>query len=277
MTGRTSAVEKLVQERTSELQKVNFTLRDEVAERKQAERKALEALQIKSDFTSMVSHELRTPLTALKESVEIVQDGTTGPITEEQRTFLETATRNVGRLTRLINDVLDFQKLTSGNQNAEMQMTKNNLNEVVTHTTNDFILLARKNGIEIKLHLSPELPEIVFDRDKIKQVLTNFLSNALKFTEAGNILLTTEKQSKSVRVSVQDQGIGVREQDLSRLFQVFSQIDTGISRKTGSTGLGLAISKKIIEAHHGKIGVKSVFGTGSIFYFTLPLDPLLNG
>lgn len=273
MTGRTSMVEKLVKVRTLALQKVNVALRDEIAERKQAERQALEALQIKSDFTSMVSHELRTPLTAVKESVEIVQDGTAGPISDEQKTFLETAIRNVERLARLINDVLDFQKLTSGNQFAEMQMTENDLNEVVTNTANDFHLLAKKNGLEIVLQLSKDIPPLQFDRDKITQVLTNLLSNALKFTDKGKIIITTQKFQNLVRTSVQDQGIGVKEEDVSRLFQVFSQIDTGVSRKTGSTGLGLAISKQIIEAHQGTIGVESVFSKGSIFYFTLPINP----
>jgi signal transduction histidine kinase len=237
-------------------------------QRKQME-KMQEVMKIKSEFTSMVSHELRTPLTVIQESVGIVHDGTAGPINPEQREFLTAAKRNIDRLTRLINDVLDFQKLEI--KKMTIRMTENDINRLVNEVKENFTLMARNKGLELSEDLEAELPSLLFDRDRILQVLTNFMNNALKVMEKGRITLKTEHLGNTVRVSVEDQGPGIKKEDFQKLFKVFSQLVTGNERTTGTTGLGLAISKHIIEAHKGKIGVESVYGKGATFYFLLSI------
>ncbi len=254
---------------TQEETLVTAAIRD-ITERKKAEEKIQEAAQIKSEFTSMVSHELRTPLTVIKESIGIIQDGSAGAVTPEQEKFLATAKRNIDRLARLINDVLDFQKLDS--KQAVLYMTTNDINQVVNEIKESFALPAKSKGLELLVELEETLPPIFCDNDQITQVLTNFMSNALKVMEKGKITLKTKRFENAIRVSVEDEGPGVKKEDFPKLFQVFSQLSTGSERKPGTTGLGLAISKQIIEAHNGKIGVDSVYGKGATFYFLLPIQ-----
>ncbi len=230
--------------------------------------------KVKSEFTSMVSHELRTPLTVIKESIRIIYSGTTGAINSEQKDFLETAKRNIDRLVRLINDVLDLQKLES--KNADIRMTENNINELVNEIKNSFGPTATAKSLKIIVDLEKKLPLIILDRDKIIQVMTNLVGNAIKVMEKGKITLKTRRLQNAVRVSVQDDGPGIKEEDMPKLFLPFSQLDMGLSRKTGSSGLGLAISKQIIDEHKGKIGVESSYGKGSTFYFLLTIAERRN-
>ncbi len=238
-------------------------------ERKRVEEKLKEALKIKSDFISMISHELRTPLTVIKESVAIVHDGVAGPLNQEQHEFLTNAKRDIERLSRLINSVLDFQKLENNQMALRAQET--DINELVTEVKNGFTLMAKNKGLQLSMNLENNLPRIFCDRDQIVQVLTNFMSNAFRVTQKGRVTLETKKIDNSIRVSVQDQGLGIKEADFPKLFQVFSQLDMENQRQPGTTGLGLAICKEILEAHQGKIGLESVYGKGATFYFLLPI------
>ncbi|MFH1288004.1 MAG: PAS domain S-box protein, partial [bacterium] len=242
----------------------------DITERKKAEEELKETSRIKSEFTSMVSHELRTPLTSIQEGIAIVLDGSAGAVNDEQKDFLDTAKRNVDRLARLINDVLDYQRLDS--DRVRYDMKKDYINSLVEEIEKMMRPSLKDKSIEISTKLEDNLPEVIFDRDKISQVLTNLINNAIKFTDKGIITVATEKGENVVQVSVKDTGIGIKEDDINKLFQNFSQISTGKGRKTGSTGLGLAISKKIIEQHGGKIWVESEFGKGSTFIFTLPIS-----
>ncbi len=235
---------------------------------KEVERKMEEALEIESDFISTVSHELRTPLSAMKEAINLVSEGLTGPVTGEQQEFLIIAKRNVERLTRLINDVLDFKKLESGRVIFDMQ--DNSINEVVEEIKDTMIALAQNKGLSINFELDVSIKNFKFDRDMIIQVLTNIINNAIKFTENGGINISTKKEANYVTVAIKDTGPGIKKEDIPKLFQKFSQLEKGISRKTGGTGLGLAISKEIIEKHGGKIWIESEFSKGTTFYFTLP-------
>ena len=248
-----------------------LAIRANITERKLAEEEVLRSAQIKSDFTSMVSHELRTPLTIIKESVGILNDEILGPLNTQQKDFLKIAGTNADRLARLINEVLDFQKLDSNQMT--MHLTKNNINQLVNDVGKGFSLEAKNKGLELSVELEDGLPLIFLDTDKIVQVLTNFVSNALKFTEKGKVTLKTRRLAQdAIRVSVEDQGIGINGEDIPKLFKPFSQLAKANERKSGSTGLGLAICKQIIEAHHnGEIGVESVFGQGATFYFVLPI------
>lgn len=238
-------------------------VKEDITERKRLER-------IKDDFTSTVSHELRTPLAAMKEGIGIVLDGTAGEITPEQKEFLGLAKRNVDRLARLINDVLDFQKLDSGAMTFKIQ--DEDVNSVIRDVGQMMVLAAAKQkGLGLTFNLSENLPRIPFDRDKITQVLTNLINNAIKFTDKGSIKVTSSLGDHVVEVSVQDTGIGIKEEDLPKLFGKFTQLTSGSDRKTGGTGLGLAISKQIVEWHKGKIWAESKFGKGTTIHFFLPV------
>ena len=238
--------------------------------RKQAAREIRQAMEMKSRFISMVSHELRAPLTAIREGIAIVVDGSAGQINPEQKDFLSLAKRNVERLTRLINDVLDFQKLEIGKMNFNMQ--PNNINEAISEVHKIMLPFANEKGLTFSLELDKHLPEIQFDRDKIIQVLTNLANNAIKFTEKGGITVTSSQLENTIKVSVCDTGCGIRQENVPKLFCTFEQLTEANKKQAEGTGLGLAISRNIIEEHSGKILAESELGTGSTFYFLLPID-----
>ncbi len=241
----------------------------DITERVEADRKIKEAMDLKSQFISTVSHELRTPLTIIKEDIALIMDGAAGRVKPKQREVLEIAQRNIDRLARLINDVLDFQKLQSGR--AKFNMQDGSINNTIETVYNTMAKAVNKNGVELRLALDSSLPHITFDNDKIIQVLTNLVSNAMKFTEKGSITIATRRIENSIRVSVSDTGCGMKQEDLPKLFQQFQQLASGGNRKTGGTGLGLAISKDIVEKHGGRIWVESEFGKGTTFHFLMPM------
>jgi len=232
------------------------------------ERKRLE--KTKDEFVSTVSHELRTPLTAIKEGIAIVLEGLAGPVNEEQKDFLDTAKKNVDRLSRLINDVLDYQKLQAGR--IEFEMKPGDINAVMRDAKQIMEPLVKNKGLVLNLNLAGDLPVVSFDRDKIMQVVINLVNNAIKFTQKGSITVATSKKyDNAICVSVIDTGAGIKEEDLDKLFQSFSQVGDGKKNMAGGTGLGLAISKVIIQNHGGKIWVESEYGKGSAFYFVFPV------
>jgi len=245
------------------------SLRD-ITERKEMEEKLKETMKIKSEFISVISHELRTPLTAIKGGIDLVLDGLSGNINEEQKEVLDISKRNVDRLARLINNVLDSEKFESGKMKLNIQ--PNNVNEIARDVYEIFAPTAKNTGINLLLELDDNLPEIGFDSDKITQVLTNLVNNAIKFAEKGNVIIKTTKTEDDILVSVSDTGRGIRKDDISKLFNRFEQLGRGGDRKTGGTGLGLAISKELIEKHNGTICVESTQGKGSTFTFTLPIE-----
>jgi signal transduction histidine kinase len=224
-----------------------------------------ETNKIKSEFVSIVSHEFRTPLACIKESLSIVLDKTLGEINDEQKDFLKTAKDNVDRLARLINDVLDFQKISAGKM--EYFIINNNIYDTIEQACTTMKPLAKQKGILLEVDSKTALEEIPFDSDKILQVLINLINNALKFTEQGSIAISVEDRESDICVAVKDTGIGIAEEDLGLLFESFSQVGKG--KRTKGTGLGLNISQKIIEEHKGKIWVESTLGQGTIFYFSL--------
>ncbi len=245
------------------------TIARDISKKRETEKRLQESLRLKTDFVSLVSHELRTPLTAIKEGVALVADGTTGPLNDDQKEFLDIAKRNVDRLARLINDILDLQKLEGGK--IFLNFTLNDMNEVVKEVSNTMEKMIKDKSLTIELELAEGLPKVMFDRDKIIQVTMNIISNAIKFTEKGKVTITTSRDENVVSVSVRDTGPGIRKEDIPKLFGRFEQLEKGTERKSGGTGLGLAISKEIIEIHGGKIWVESVFGEGATFFFNLPI------
>ncbi|MCP4653498.1 MAG: hypothetical protein GY858_09000 [Candidatus Omnitrophica bacterium] len=284
-------LERRVRDRTKQLTQVNidlsktlhkFEVQQEVLSKMNKEVVALyqdieiknhqlrELDELKSDFVSSVSHELRTPLTSIKEGLAIVLDGSAGDTNDEQKEFLTIAKRNVDRLHRLINDVLRFEKLHYGKE--AFQMRQNNINEAITEALRTQRTVIESKGLCAKTQLEESIELIFFDFDKIQQVLLNLISNAIRFTEKGNITITsfTNKSDDTIEVVVEDTGDGIRQEDINKLFIKFQQLGGSKERKIGGTGLGLAISKRIIERHGGKIWVESEYGRGSKFIFCLP-------
>jgi signal transduction histidine kinase len=256
------SLEKKVEERTIDLTMARDKLKNYTKELEKA-------IQVKSDFVSMASHELRTPLVAIREGISIVLSGKTGVLSGQQTEFLDMAKKNVDRLGRLINDILDFQKLESGK--VVMKMEENDLNEVANEVCNMMMHVTKEKGLQLTTELAGNVPKVKFDRDKITQVLTNLISNAIEFTAKGTITVETSTKDNVVKLAVRDTGIGIKEEEMPEIFQKFSQLERGLERKPGGTGLGLVICKEIIERHGGKIWAESKFGEGSTFYFVLPI------
>ena len=241
----------------------------DITERKKSEEETKRAVQIKSDFISMVSHELRTPLTAIREGVNIIADETAGKLTDMQKNFINLTQRNVERLSRLINDVLSFQKLESGKM--DFKMVESDINLVAEEVKKTMEPFVKKKGLKLITKIDSKLRNFKFDSDKITQVMINIVGNAIKFTDKGEITISTSlSEDKTVKVSVKDTGIGIKKNDIPRLFQRFEQLG-GNERKTGGAGLGLAICKNIVEKHGGSIRVESKIGKGSEFIFVLPI------
>ncbi len=229
------------------------------------ERKELEKL--KSDFISTVSHELRTPLTSIKGYVDLVLAGDVGPLTLEQQEFLTIVSQNTTRLTELINDLLEIERLESGR--IEFEFTELDLEEVLQNVARSLQVTAEHKGLEFVTEIASGLT-VRGDRDRLAQVFLNLLSNAIKYTPAGTVELKAHREDDTVVVSVRDTGIGLSESDMKRLFQKFFRSDNPYVRKVGGTGLGLSIAKAIVERHNGTMTVTSQLGQGSTFTVRLP-------
>ncbi|MBU9889697.1 MAG: PAS domain S-box protein, partial [Candidatus Omnitrophica bacterium] len=248
----------------------------DITERKKLEIEKQQVLEmkttseIKSKFASLVSHEIRSPMATIKGALGIVLEGVIGEINSEQRDVLETAKKNVDRLGRLINNVLDFQKLNSGRM--EFDMRENDITEVMTEVCESMrVLSTQKDVLDFRVDLEKGLLKFKFDRDRIIQVLVNLVSNAIAITPAGHVIMSARKEDGRVHVRVKDTGPGMKSEDLERIFQPFEQVATGAGSKKEGTGLGLAISREIVLAHHGEIWAESQVGAGTTFHFTLPL------
>jgi signal transduction histidine kinase len=246
--------------------------------------------QLKSEFLANMSHELRTPLNAIIGFSDLTLDGGTGELNPQQREFTEAVLRNGKHLLTLINSALDLSKIEAGRMTLSLAVT--DLREAIVDAVADTASLrtAKRQDCTLQLDLAPLT--IVADGGRIRQILFNLLSNASKFTgEDGKISLAAvrtraplrqpaERQGDQARlvpqevvwVSVTDEGIGIKREDLPKLFQEFSQVDSSSSRRAQGTGLGLALCKKFVELHGGTIGADSVYGKGAAFWFILPAE-----
>jgi signal transduction histidine kinase len=250
----------------------------EIQDLKEALLKANEEIErlsmIKSDFISVISHELRTPLTSVKESVSLVLDGIAGPISEEQKKFLTITRNNIDRLTKLITDILDLSKLEAGR--IMMHKKKLNINEVIKDVYNATKPVVEQKNMDFSISPGDSVESTWIDPDRIGQVLKNLISNAVKFNRpGGRIKISSQKENinsrQFIKVIIEDNGIGIRDEDKDNLFRNFSSLDASMTRKQGGAGLGLAISKGIIELHGGDIWVVSEPDMGAKFIFTIPI------
>jgi PAS domain S-box-containing protein len=233
------------------------------------ERKKLD--KIKTEFVSMVSHELRTPLSAIKEGVEIVADGTQGKLNHDQAECLNIALSNIRRLNRLIGDILDISKIQSNL--LKMEIVPCGIPDIVDQVYNFVRIEMEKRGLVLVTNLERDLPDCLADRDRLTQVLMNLLNNAVKFTrDNSRVNLMCRRVAEGVEFTVADQGPGISQDEISRLFGRFVQLDSTLVRRVGGTGLGLYISKNLVEAMGGSIWAESVVGVGTEFKFILPVQ-----
>ena len=243
----------------------------DVTERRKAEEKLKETMEIKSQFISTVSHELRTPLAAMKEGIAIVLDEVVGRINEKQKKFLNIAKRNVNRLGNMINNILDFQKLEA--ENIGLHIQSNDIKQIALDVHETMVLYAEKNGIELLFEFDEDLPQAKFDHERIVQVLINLIGNAIKFSpQGGQACLNVQHRDEELVISVSDTGVGVPKNELPKIFERFYRAKHQREEVQG-TGLGLSIVHKIVTRHGGRIEVESEVGQGSTFTVFLPLDP----
>jgi signal transduction histidine kinase/GGDEF domain-containing protein len=228
--------------------------------------------QIKSEFVSVASHELRTPLATIKNAIELILKGKTGGISEVQVKFLSLAERNINRLTGILNNLLDLSRIESGKMAFKFEPLA--LKETIEFVLSSFIPQAEAKSIRLSLESPEDLPPLRGDREKVEQILTNLIGNAIKFTpEGGTVSVSArsfDREGRATVVSVTDSGVGISNDQIQRVFEKFHQVQDSLHRSTGGTGLGLAITKGLVEAHHGKIWAESEVGKGSTFTFTLP-------
>jgi len=231
--------------------------------------KELQALdRLKSDFISTVSHELRTPLAITKEGITLIQDGILGKVNEKQAKVLTTARDSIDRLARLITSLLDISKIEAGN--VEIKKSLISVTKICAQVASFFESKANDKGLEIRLNLPEAGVDAYADNDKIIQVFTNLVDNAIKFTDQGYIEISVEEKESEIECSVKDTGKGVPKDEISKMFVKFQQIDRVHGDGEKGTGLGLSIAKSIIEMHEGKVWVESEAGQGTKFAFTLP-------
>jgi signal transduction histidine kinase len=238
-----------------------------------ANKKLKELDQLKSDFISVVSHELRTPLTSIKAFTELIL--IKPRMTAEKRSrFLSIINNETDRLARLINDILDLTKIEAGK--LSWHVTQVSLPEVIRTSVTNIQSLADNKSLIMELNMPDPLPRLYGDRDRLVQVITNILSNAIKFTpDGGRISIEAsyeEQPRRQIMVHITDTGVGIPHKHLNSIFEKFRRAGDALTNISEGTGLGLAITKQIVEYHGGRIWAESTPGSGSTFSFTLPLD-----
>ena len=228
--------------------------------------------KLKDEFISTVSHELRTPLSITKEGISLVLDGVSGEVNKKQKQILATAKRNIDRLAGIINELLDISKIESGRMTFERRMV--DITDLIKQVIASFKPKAKGKGLQLKADLAKDEINVYADPDKIIQVLTNLVANAIRFTEKGYIEISAVEKKDFVECAVADTGVGILKDDLPRTFDRFRQFGRTAGAGEKGTGLGLSIAKGIVEMHNGKIWVASEPDKGSRFTFTLPkYDP----
>jgi signal transduction histidine kinase len=244
----------------------NVRLFDEIQDKS---RQLEVASQHKSQFLANMSHELRTPLNAILGYTELMADGIYGELPEKTMGVLKRLESNGRHLLGLINDVLDLSKIEAGQ--LTLELSDYSLEDIAQTVRSTLEPLAADKKLAFKIEVAPKLPPGHGDGRRLTQVVINLVGNAIKFTDAGEVVIKATATDGSFHLSVCDTGPGISAANQAKLFQEFQQADNAVTRKKGGTGLGLAISKRIIEMHGGKIWVESQLGQGSTFAFTLPV------
>jgi PAS domain S-box-containing protein len=261
-----------------------IAITQDVSERKEAEAGLVREearkreLQLKDDFLSHVSHELRTPMTAIHQFVTILRDGLLGELQPEQYALLGDVMRNVNQLKKMIGDLMEIARVISGKLTVEPRRTV--LDDVLIDSLKTVEPTAAEKEIELRARISPNLPRVNVDAERIRQVLGNLIENALKFTPPGGSLTLTagvlERDPNFVHVSLADTGCGISEQGVKHIFDRLYQEDSGLYGSRKGLGLGLHICKQLISAHGGELWVESEIGKGATFHFTVSVFSLMR-
>jgi PAS domain S-box-containing protein len=249
----------------------DMTHRREIEEElKHAKQAAEEASRSKTNFMAKISHDLRSPLNGIIGFAELIYHGKVGPTPPDQKEYLGDILTSARHLLLLINDVLDIAKVESGKMEFFPEPT--DLNKILSETKDIFQMLIQEKNMQVEMYVDPALKNVLIDPGRLKQVIYNFVSNALKCTaEHGKVSIRIVPHGANrLRLEVEDNGIGIRKEDLNRLFVEFQQLDSKVAKKYPSSGLGLALTKHIVEAQGGSVGVESTFGKGSTFFAILP-------
>ncbi len=271
--------------------KINFmgkpvvlSVQHDITERKEAENKLKEAIKTaenasryKSEFLANMSHEIRTPMNGVIGMTALMMDT---PLNGIQREYMNTIRSSADSLLSLINDILDFSKIEAGRLDLEVLdfNFRNSISEIMDIPS----ITAHERGLEFTYYIDPDIPSLIKgDPGRLRQILVNFINNAIKFTHEGEIFINVTMQTETdaditVKFEVRDTGIGISEEDVKRLFRSFEQVDASTTRKYGGTGLGLSISKKLAEMMGGKVGVESKPDKGSVFWFTTVFEKQKN-
>lgn len=239
-------------------------------------RLAQEANRLKSEFLANMSHELRSPLNGIIGFAELMHLGKVGPVSAEHKEYLGDILSSSRHLLQLINDILDLAKVESGKM--EFHPETIDIGQVITEVCDILRTLIAKNKVDLKIHIDQDIVQIIIDPAKLKQVLYNYVSNALKFTPENGIIniRVSSEGADFFRLEVEDNGIGIKEEEIPKLFAEFQQLDSSFNKKYQGTGLGLALTRRIAEALGGQVGVTSIVNKGSIFYIILPKKPLIH-
>lgn len=228
-----------------------------------------ERKRLEDEFISLVSHELRTPMNSIIGALDLLNTQQLGTLTDKGKQIINIAINNTERLIRLVNDILDLERIKSGK--ITMQPSKCNAAELIIQAAQTMQSMAY--SAQIHLNVKPASIEILADSDRILQALTNLLSNAIKFSQPGQTVeLRSMVNSNYLQIEIQDQGRGIPPDKQQLIFERFQQVDASDSRSKGGTGLGLPICRSIIEQHKGQIWVESILGKGSTFYIHLPIE-----
>ena len=260
---------------TAALEESYKSLERKVAERTQelviANKRLDEASKYKAQFFANITHELRTPLHAITGFTRLVLKNTEGQLPELHRGDLQKVLLSAEQLLNLINGVLDLSKIEAGRMEIFPESVK--LGELIHVAASTVEPMLNDGRIRLTTKIAPDMPPMRTDRDKLKQILINLLSNAAKFTEQGEIDISAWKENGSVKLVVSDTGIGMRKEALDYIFEEFRQVDPSSAKKYGGNGLGLAIVKRLVGLLGGDIQVESEPGKGSKFTVTLPMNP----
>ena len=260
----------------TERKRVEETLKEALEKAEELRLLAEDANKVKSDFLANMSHELTTPLNSIIGFSQILQDGLYGDLNEKQKEYVSDILKSGMELLGQISDMLDLSKIESGRE--EIRINKFRLKDVLKSSMTLFNKEALEHNMQLNLEIEPDADvEIEADSEKLNQIMFNLLSNAVKFTpDGGNIRVTAQRGKEeipSIAISIEDTGIGIKPEDIPKLFQTFSQFESPYQKKYAGTGLGLTLTKKLIELHGGKIWVESEFRKGSKFSFVIPLKP----
>ena len=262
---------KLFEQVYKSSQELEMKIQNRTLELSQALEEVQRISKTKSEFISAVSHELRTPLTSIKGYASILMTGKVGAIPDKVKERLEKINKHTDNLVSLINNLLDISRIESGR--VEMKFLEHDIPSIIQNVHDLLLPQLKDKNLHLIEDLAEGLPLVMIDVNQIERVFINIISNAIKFTlPSGKITVRATHDRKEILVSIADNGIGIKDEDLPKLFNEFYRVDNAVNQNLKGTGLGLALVKKIIEAHGGRIWVSSRLNVGTTFFFTIPFQ-----